>query len=164
MTIIDELEKLYRIVLPEIKNDVRNPHGLMAQAFVIEAGGQFTVLAMPFRDEDEKRMTFAFVDKLCADRQARGLVYFSETWMAEVKLAKGEDFLAARRGLPDDLSEAPGRKEGILGLLLTHGWSRSYMTEIVRNARGDVVRFEPEKEGPAKMEQNMFRYFVRFAI
>jgi hypothetical protein len=164
MAIREELEAFYRSIVPHLQADARAGE-TMPKAFVFEEKGKMDLLATPFGNEHEKRLMTKTIDAFCAERRARGLIFISEVWTACTTIPKGETLDEVRRDLPDDLSEAPGSKEAVMALLLTHGWCANYKFEIMRDKSGKVVGFGPEEkmEGE-KVEQRMFDYFCRYAI
>ena len=154
----DELENLYRSLLPQIRREMERGE-LMARVFILNAEKKLTMVLMPFCDNRDKKIHCAFVDDRCAEENALGMIFFSETWVLR---REGKSFEEMSAELPEDFSEAPDKEQALWALLLTHGWQQSLTTRFTRDGRR--VRFAEEQNFKEGMEQRMFHYFKRWLI
>lgn len=135
---VEAVKKFYGFLLPKFKDNVKSKEGLTPVAFTSSG----VIIGLIFRDTNEKIAGLDALNKALEANKDTWLLYASEAWMVTVQAKTEEEALAERRKLPKSLENAPGRKEVLIVLLMTHGWHEGHGFEIIRD--GEKVTFGEE--------------------
>lgn len=150
---VEDVKKMYEIFLPKFKENVQSKVGLMPVAFL----SNNVIAPLDYSSYEEKVRMLDALNEYAAKVKATWAVFASEAWMVTVQADTEEGALAERQKMPQDLKDAPGRKEFFIVILITHGWHEVHGFEILR--KDGKVTFGEEAN---YADDKLFRYRLTY--
>ena len=115
--------------------------------------GTSALFAVPWRDQDEKQWALSMLRVVFMVLKVQRYLFYSECWFASCP--EGVDPVTYRKGLPRNLEDFPGRREGLTILWVSKTSSASVNFEIIRTKEGKLSELKKMAEVSSSTGQMM---------